>query len=101
MWYLRPVPLMTTTRQKRQQKSWPQTALHLDRANYGTSPPVQRRIKRQLPTLYKNAVGCCEYCPSIRRPVCVIQPSRERKKSGEQLRNLTHEKEGAQRGYKD
>jgi hypothetical protein len=31
----------------------------------------------------------------------VIQPSCERKKSGEQLGNLAHEKEGAERGDKD
>ena len=31
----------------------------------------------------------------------MIQPSCERKKSGEQLGNLPHEKEGAKRGDKD
>ena len=53
------------------------------------------RVSFDVFTFQQNSIRNCHEGPSIRGPICVVQPTGERKESREDLRDLTHESEGS------
>ena len=53
------------------------------------------------PTFQEYAVERGDQCPDIRRPIRMVKPARKWEEAAEQLRELAHEEEGAERDEED